>query len=74
MDTQHYEVKALTLVICNHIDFPGELTLRCPLAGFERPVGLGTNEMNSAKIRAKGAIMERARRLLRDVEFLDLEG
>jgi len=48
MDTQHYEVKALTLVICNHIDFPGELTLRCPLAGFERPAGLGTNDMDAA--------------------------
>ena len=74
MDTQHYEVKALTLVICNHLDFPGELVLRCPLAGFAHPTGLGTNDMNSAKIRAKGAILERARRLLRDVEFIDLEG
>ena len=71
---QHYEVKALTLVICNHIDHPGELVLRCPLAGFERPVGLNTNDMDAAKRRAKWAIMERARRLLRDVEVIDLEG
>ena len=73
MDTQHYEVKALTLVICNHIDFPGELTLRCPLAGFERPVGLGTNEMNSAKIRAKGAILERATRLSAGAALIETE-
>ena len=74
MDTQHYEVKALTLVICNHLDFPGELTLRCPLAGFERPVGLGTNDMDSAKIRAKGVILERARRLLAGAELIETEG
>jgi hypothetical protein len=74
MDTQHYEVKALTLVICNHIKFPGELTLRCPLAGFERPVGLNTNDMDAAKRRAKGAILERATRLIAGAELIDLEG
>ena len=72
METQHYEVKALTLVICNHIDFSGELTLRCPLAGFDRPAGLGTNDMDAAKRRAKGAILERAKRLLAGAALIDV--
>jgi hypothetical protein len=72
VDNQHYECKSLTLIICNHIDFPGELTLRCPLAGFDRPAGLGTNDMNSAKIRAKGAIIERATRLIAGAELIDV--
>jgi hypothetical protein len=69
---QHYEVEALTLVICNHIDFPNELTLRCPLAGFDRPAGLNTNDMNAAKRRAKWAIIERAKRLIAGAELIDV--
>ena len=73
MDNQHYEVKALTLVICHHIDFPGELVLRCPLAGFDRPVGLNTNDMDAAKRRAKGAILERATRLFAGAALIETE-